>query len=380
MKFSRGSVVRSLLVGGTLVVSACGANSTASNSIGADAAGPADASSAQVDCTGKHGLRASGSTAQQNAIEQFVFAYVRACPGRTLGYTANGSATGVEEFVGNQTDLAGSDLPLDPAKGQPERAATRCGSPAWHLPTVFSPIAIAYNISGVGALNLDGPTAAKIFNGSITSWDHPAIKALNVGTALPSTPIHVVFHSDRSATTANFQRYLDDASDGAWGGGTGEVFNGTNGEAAAGNEGASTALRDTDGAVTYTEWSVALGKQLAMARIITPADPEPVAIATAAVDKTIAGAKFAASPGQSNDLVLDPLSLYKPAEAGAYPIVLATYEIVCSKYPDAATGAAVKAFLQAAIGPGQDGLDQYGAVPLPESFASRLRAAVDAVS
>ncbi len=32
------------------------------------------------------------------------------------------------------------------------------------------------------------------------------------------------------------------------------------------------------------------------------------------------------------------------------------------------TGTAVRAFMQAAIGPGQEGLDQYGSIPLPKSF------------
>ncbi|HEU4362154.1 MAG TPA: phosphate ABC transporter substrate-binding protein PstS [Mycobacterium sp.] len=358
-----------LLVGGALLLSACGGNSIAS-----DAADPPDS---QVDCAGKPGLRASGSTAQQNAIEQFIYAYVRACPGRTLGYDANGSTAGVEDFASGQTDLAGSDLALDPSKGQPERAAARCGSPAWHLPTVFSPIAITYNISGVSSLNLDGPTAAKIFSGSITTWDNPAIKALNTGVTLPSTAIRVVFHSDKSGTTANFQKYLDDASDGAWAGGTTDTYTGSGSDGAVGNDGAAAVVQGTDGAVSYSEWSFALGKQLRMARISTPAGPTPVAISTESVAKTITGARFA---GQGNDLVLDPSSLDKPTEAGAYPIVLPTYEIVCSRYPDAATGAAVKAFLQSAIGPGQDGLDQYGAIPLPESFRSKLLTAVNAVS
>jgi phosphate transport system substrate-binding protein len=283
----------------------------------------------------------------------------------------------VEDFASGRTDLAGSDTALDPSKGQPERTAARCGSPAWHLPAVFSPIAITYNISGVGSLNLDGPTAAKIFNGSIATWDNPAIKALNTGVALPSTAIRVVFHSDKSATTANFQKYLDDASDGAWGGGTADTFTGSGSDGAVGSDGAAAIVQGTDGAVSYSEWSVALGKQLQMARIVTSAGPGPVVISTESVGKTIAGARFA---GQGNDLVLDPSSLDKPAEAGAYPIVAPTYEIVCSKYPDAVTGAAVKAFLQAAIGPGQDGLDQYGAVPLPPSFRPKLLTAVNAVS
>lgn len=372
MKSSRCGVALGLLIGGALTASACTGSSAGTGSAEARAA-----TAAQVDCAGKQALRASGSIVQQNAIDQFVYAYVAACPSRTLGYTANGSAVGVEDLAGGETDLAGADAVLDPAKGQPERVAARCGSPAWHLPMVFTPIAITYNLPGVSTLNLDGPTAAKIFNGSIASWDHPAIKALNPGAALPTTSIHVIYHSERSATTANFQKYLDEASDGGWEGNTGDAFSSGVGEGAAGNDGTVTALRNTDGAISYSEWSFAVGKQLTMAQIVTAADPAPVPITTTSVGKTIAGAKFA---GQGNDLMLDPASLYRPAEAGAYPIVLVTYEIVCSKYPDADTGTAVRAFLQAAGGPGQEGLDQFGSVPVPESFKARLLTAVDAIS
>ncbi len=375
MDYSRWGVAPSLLVCSALVLSACGGSSIASDAT--DVQRVADTASVQVECAGKQALRASGSTAQQNAIEQFGYAYTRVCPGQTLRYDADTSAVGIEDFVNSATDLAGSDLVLDPAKGQLDEAAARCGSPAWHLPTVFSPIAITYNVRGVNSLKLDAPTAAKIFNGSIGSWDHPAIKALNIGAPLPSTPIHVVFHSDKSSTTANFQRFLDGASDGAWGGGTGDTFGGTVGEAAAGNDGSSAVLQDTEGAVSYNEWSFAVGRQLQMAQIITPTAPSPVSISTDSVAKTISGARFV---GSGHDLLLEPASLYKPAEVGAYPIVLATYEIVCSKYPDADTGAAVKAFLQAAVGPGQDGLDQYGSIPLPEAFKSKLLTAVNAIS
>ncbi len=100
-------------------------------------------------------------------------------------------------------------------------------------------------------------------------------------------------------------------------------------------------------------------------------------LSTPPTRKTIAGAKI---QGQGNDLVLDTSSFYKPTQPGAYPIVLATYEIVCSKYPTSATGVAVKAFMQAAIGPGQDGLDQYGSIPLPSSFQAKLATAVNAIS
>jgi phosphate transport system substrate-binding protein len=370
VKFNRSGAALCLLIVGTSVLSACGGNTNTSSS-------SSSPSSAPVDCSGKKRLAASGSTAQKNAIEQFVYAYIRSCPGHTLDYNANGSGAGVDEFVSNQTDLAGSDVPLDPSKGEPDKASQRCGSPAWDLPAVFGPIAVTYNISGVSSLNLDGPTTAKIFNGTITAWNDPAIKALNKNADLPATPIHVVFRSDASGTTDNFQKYLDAASNGAWGKGAGKTFNGGVGNGESGNDGTSTALRTTDGAITYNEWSFAVGRALAMAQIVTSAGPDPVAITTDAVRKTIEGAKF---KGQGNDLVVDTSSFYQPTQSGAYPIVLATYEIVCSKYPDSSTGSAVKAFMQATIGSGQDGLDEYGYIPLPNSFQSKLATAVNALS
>lgn len=362
----------SLLLVSSLVLAACGGRSgTTSSSTGSSTP------SVPVNCGGKKKLLAAGSTAQKNAIEQFVYAYIHACPGHTLDYNANGSGAGMKLFLGNQTDLAGSDSPMDPAKGEPDKAAARCGSEAWDLPVVFGPIAVTYNINGVSTVKLDGPTLAKIFNGAITKWDDPAITALNSGTSLPSTPIHVVFRSDQSGTTDNFQKYLDAASNGAWGKGVGQTFNGGVGEGAAGNDGTSQALKRTDGSITYNEWSYAVGHQLNMAQIITSAGPEPVTITAETVGKTMAGATF---KGQGNDLVVDTSSFYRPTKAGAYPIVLVTYEIVCSKYPDAPTGAAVKAFMQATIGDGQIGLDEYGYIPLPSSFQSKLIPVVNAIA
>lgn len=371
MKFTRPGTALSLLLCCALVLSACGGQSTTSSST--DSSTPV----VPVDCGGKKKILAAGSTAQKHAIEQFVYAYIHACPGHTLDYNANGSGAGMRLFLSNQTDLAGSDSPMNPSKGEPDRAAERCGSPAWDLPVVFGPIAVTYNIPGVSALNLDGPTAAEIFNGSITRWNDPAVRALNAGTNLPPTPIHVVFRSDQSGTTDNFQKYLDGASNGAWGKGTGQTFHGGVGEGAAGNDGTSQALKRTAGSITYNEWSYAVGRQLNMAQIITSASPNPVAITADSVGKTIAGARFL---GHGNDMVVDTSSFYQPTEDGAYPIVLVTYEIVCSKYPDAPTGAAVRAFMQTTIGDGQIGLDEYGYIPLPKSFQSKLVPVVNSIS
>jgi phosphate transport system substrate-binding protein len=331
------------------------------------------ATATRVDCGGKQVLRASGSTAQANAMTRFVQAYEKACPGQTLTYTSNGSGAGVSEFLSGLTDFGGSDSPL--AGNEYDQAKQRCGSDAWNVPVVFGPLAITYNLDVVDRLVLDAPTLAKIFNGTITRWDDPAIKALN-SAEMPSEPIHVIFRSDGSGTTDNFQRYLEAASGGVWGKGTGKTFNGGVGEGAPGNEGTSAKVKNTEGSITYNEYSFAQGQRLSAAKIVTSAGPNPVAINADTVGKAIAGATIA---GQGNNLVLDISTFYKPTQPGSYPIVLATYELVCSKYADAQTATAVRAFLQATVGPGQVDLEDHGYFPLPDQFQSKVISAVDAI-
>lgn len=373
MKAKRTGAALSMLAAGTLLLSACGSdNNTAAS--GSEGGG----SEAAGDCGGKKSLKASGSTAQANAMTRFINAYETDCPGYTLNYTSSGSGAGVSEFLGGQTDFGGSDSPLNAEKGEVDRAKERCGgSDAWNLPAVFGPIAVTYNLAGVDGLVLDGPTLGKIFNGTVTTWDAPEIAALNEGATLPAQPINVIFRSDESGTTDNFQQYLDAASDGAWGKGAGKSFAGGVGEGAKGNEGTSAAIASTPGSITYNEWSFAKAQNLSIAQIITSAGPDPVELSTETAGKAIDGVKF---KGEGNDLVLDTTSFYMPTEPGSYPIVLAAYEIVCSEYPDPEVATAVKAFMHSALGNGQTGLEDNGYIPVPEGFKTRLTEAVDAIN
>jgi phosphate transport system substrate-binding protein len=77
VKLNRSGTTLSLLVACALALSACGSSTHASSSEASPAPAP-------VQCGGKRQLKGSGATAQENAMEQFVFAYVRACPGATL--------------------------------------------------------------------------------------------------------------------------------------------------------------------------------------------------------------------------------------------------------------------------------------------------------
>ena len=372
MKAKRSGAALSLLAAGALLLSACGSDNNASSGSGGESV------ESTSDCGGKEALKASGSSAQANAMTRFVNAYEKDCPGFTLNYTSSGSGAGVSEFLGSQTDFGGSDSPLNAEKGEVDKAKERCGgSEAWNLPAVFGPIAITYNLEGVDGLVLDGATVGKIFNGTVKTWDAPEIKALNEGATLPAQPINVIFRSDESGTTDNFQKYLDAASDGAWGKGAGKSFAGGVGEGAKGNEGTSAAIKSTPGSVTYNEWSFAKSQGLSIAKIITSAGPEPVELTTETAGKAIDGVKF---KGEGNDLVLDTTSFYMPTEPGSYPIMLAAYEIVCSQYPDAEVATAVKAFMHSALGNGQTGLEDNGYIPIPEAFKTRLTEAVDAIN
>ncbi|WP_024800745.1 phosphate ABC transporter substrate-binding protein PstS [Nocardia sp. BMG51109] len=370
MNLKRSSALLGVVAAASaLTLSACGSDENTSD-VGT-------ASNVNVDCGGKQALKASGSSAQKNAMDRFVAAYESNCDGNTLNYTSSGSGAGVNEFIGGQTDFGGSDSPLDAKKDEPNKAAARCGGPAWDLPTVFGPIAVTYNIDGVTDLVLDGPTAAKIFSGQITKWNDPQIQKLNASAKLPDQDIHVIFRSDESGTTDNFQQYLNSASDGAWGKGAGKAFAGGIGEGAKGNEGTSAAIKNTKNSITYNEWSFARSQNLSVAKIIATPGGQPVELTSKSAGATIASAKIT---GQGNDLVIDTSSFYKPTDPAAYPIILPTYEIVCSKYSDPETSKAVKAFLTSAINNGQNGLEESGYVPIPDAFKTKLTTAINAIA
>ena len=371
MKLNRFGVAPSILVSCALLLSACGGHNNAGGGRPAATTPPP----VKVACGGKSALKASGSTAQKNAMALFVKAFEQACPGQSLDYAANGSGAGINDFVNNQTDFGASDSTL--SKAEYDKGQQRCGSQVRSLPMVVGPIAIAFNVKGVTSLNLDGMTAAQIFNGQINMWNDAAIGLLNLGVDLPNEPIHVVFRSDESGTTDNFQRYLDTASRGTWGLPAGKKFNGGLGEGAVGSDGAADAVKSTEGSITYIEWSFAEKQHLNAAKIITSAGPEPVAISPESVGKTISGAWYIK---KGDELALDTISFYRPNQPGSYPIVLATYEIVCSKYPDPQVGTAVRAFLQSALGAGQNDLAANGYIPIPAEFKPRLVSAVNAIS
>jgi phosphate ABC transporter phosphate-binding protein len=326
-----------------------------------------------ASCGGKNALTAEGSTAQQNAMSLFNQVWGRYCPGKSVSYNPTGSGAGREQFIAGHVDFAGTDSPL--VADQIGPAATRCdGNPAWDLPLVFGPVALVYNLPGVQRLVLSSDALAKIFSGRITAWNDPILAALNPGVPLPNTKVVPIYRADSSGTTDNVQKYLTAAAPQSWTRGVGTEFQGGVGEGATKSAGVIEAVRSTPGAVGYVEKGFADQAGVPYALLDTGNGVVPLTTDTAA--KAIQAASFVAD---GNDLVLDLNPMYAGQQPGGYPLVLASYEIVCSKGYDADTAAAIKSFLTLAASDGQAGLASAGYVALPDKVKERLFTAINAM-
>lgn len=365
VKLKRSASLVGAVAVSTMLLSACGSDANVE---------AVDSSDAAATCEGKSPLTGEGSSAQQNAMSNFTSVYSSVCPDKAVEYTTSGSGNGRTQFVAGIVDFAGSDSAIE--EEQAAEAAERCaGNPAWNLPLVFGPVAVAYNLDGVDDLVLTPAVTADIFTGAITTWNDPAIAELNEGVDLPDTPVTPVYRADSSGTSDNFQRFLSDAAPDAWTLDHSSDWAGGVGEGATGSSGVAQAVAATPGSVTYVEFGFVEQEGLSAADI--DFGNGPVELTNETAGAAIDAATFS---GEGNDLVIDIEALYASNEADTYPLVLATYEIVCSAGYDADTSAAVKSFLLSAANEGQQGLEEAGYVPLPENFKERLETAINAIA
>ncbi len=368
MRLSREYGLPALAVGaaavcGTLALAGCG-----STKHGAAPSATSSASGAGgVVCAPPATVTASGSTAQQNAMRFWIRNYTRACPGTRIDYKGTGSGAGQNDFLRGATAFAGSDSPLSP--DQISRSGSACpGGRAVDLPMVGGPIAVGYNLPGVGRLVLDAPTLAGIFDSRITAWDDPAVARLNPGARLPSTRIQAVHRSDSSGTTDNFTSYLSAAAPAAWPHPHDKQWPTAGGRAAAGSSGLADQVKRIPGAIGYFELSYALAAGLPTASIATGA-PAPVDANVINASRAIAGARIAGT-GKDLALKLD----YTSKAPDAYPVDVVTYEIVCDKGNKPATWPATRSFLTYIAGEsGQQDLSFQGYATLPAAVIDKVR-------
>jgi len=377
VKLNRTGVATGLLAG-AIALAACSssANGGSKDNPPADTGTQTSASStpAGQDCPSGT-LNAEGSTAQTNAINQWIKDYQSACSGATVNYNPTGSGAGITAFTAGQVDFAGSDSALDPDKGEVAAAQQRCASTPLDLPMVVGPVAIAYKLKGVDKLIVNGELIAKIFLGKVTTWNDAAIAALNPGVTLPSTKISVFYGSISTGTTQNFEKYLAATAP--------SIFTskpdkdsskaGFAGQGKAKSQGVADAIASTEGGIGYDEFSFAVASGLSTAQIDNGGGPVELSKETASA---AAGAAKVVGTGSDLSLSID----YATKTPGAYPLILVTYEIACSKYSNPTAGAFVKSFLTYASGDGQKGLAQLGYAPLPSELQAKVQAAIATIS
>ena len=376
---SRAGKLAALAALATLALVACGSDPGATPAGGGSAgsAGSAGSSGASGSCpAGK--LSAEGSSAQANAITEVIANYNDKCSNAaTIEYNPTGSGAGIKSFYNGLVDFAGSDSALKTVEKdgviEADKAKERCGgNPAWDLPMVVGPIAFAYNIDGVDKLVLNAEVLANIFNGTIKTWNDPAIAKLNADAKLPSANITVFFRSDESGTTENTTKFLQKAGNGAWKKDPAKAWTGT-GEGKNKSSGVAEATASTKNSISYMEWSYAKDNKLSMAQLDSGSGP--VELNGDAVAKAVAEATV---KGSGNDLSLD--LKYSGTAAGAYPALLVTYEIVCSKGLAADKTAIVKDFLTFfASSDTQKSLEDLGYAPLPEDLQGKVKTAIGSI-
>src|SRR5258708_9298912 len=306
---------RALLMGITaaMVAAPCGSNDTGTVSPNA------------VD-VGSGSLTGAGATFPAPFYQKAFFDYNAKYPNVTVNYQSVGSGAGISQFQKGTVDFGASDVPM----GDADIAKVTGGAAALtQIPTTVGVICIAYTLSGVTKLQLDGPTLANIFLGHITKWNDAAITAQNSGVTLPSSAIQVVHRSDSSGTSYHFTDYLGKVS-GEWKSNVGvaKAVKWPAGVGASGNQGVAQQITSTAGALGYVQLAYVVQTGMSQAYIKNAAGKY--------LQASVAGATAPAAQNTS----VGPTNFSITNEHGndSYPITRFRCVILPTSVSDAATG------------------------------------------
>jgi phosphate transport system substrate-binding protein len=356
-------------VAAAVALSACGSDNNSASTSSAASSGSSTAASAAASSCPSGTLNVAGSTAQANAMSQWVKDYQTQCSGVTVNYNADGSGAGVTSFIQKQSDFAGSDYALSATQAGEVTSEDRCGTgKAIDIPAVPGAIAVIFNVPGVTSLNLSAKNLAAIYEGKITSWNDPAIKADNPSANLPALKIQPFMRSDTSGTSYNFSAYLN-----ALGGfaPANKQFPSTVAQGAKGSSAVAAKVKSTAGGIGYAEYSYATQDDLSYAEV-SNASGAFVQLTQANAANFIAQAKVEQT-GEDTKLAFN----YQYANADAYPATLVTYEIACGTGNDSSQLPLIKGFLDYVVSnAAQSQLTSLGYVPLPSSIAATDASAI----
>lgn len=324
------------------------------------------------------GLIGSGSTLAQPLIQQAAGDFRNAASadnpaerdktggdwvldGSGIDYEAVGSLGGIMRLADPEVDFAVTDYPLT-AAGLDEKKVNQ-------FPVAVGAVAVVHNLDlpQGSELRLDAAVLAQIYLGTITSWDDPAIAALNPGLTLPNTPVTPVHRTDGSGSTLGFTRYLTDGSP-QWASGPGADTR-VDWKTATGVEGSGgmvKAVQDKAGAIGYVDAGQA-----------TRATLEPVAMANGTgtyVEPTSPSmeAAVAEMDWSGKDRYAAPLTIATTPDA--YPLTVAIYAMVRDKPQSTTEREQALRFLAYLIDEHDVGAAELGYLPLPTEAVAAVKA------
>ena len=238
----------------------------------APAATGADAQPASLPA-GSVQINGAGATFPLPVYTEWTYAYQYVDPAVVVNYQGIGSGGGKKAIVDRTVDFAGSDSLLSDQEYQ-------AGGDLQMYPMLAGAVVPIYNIAGLTAddpvLVLDRATLSGIYLATITTWNDPAILALNPGLAdkLSDAPISVAHRSDGSGTTEIFTKALaafsQDWADKVGAGSSVEwpVDKAGNGIGGKGNAGVAAAVQNTPNAIGYVELSYAVSNSITFAQLV----------------------------------------------------------------------------------------------------------------
>jgi phosphate transport system substrate-binding protein len=309
-------------------------------------------------------INGAGATFPFPLYSKWFSEYNKLFPSLKFNYQSIGSGGGIKQITEKTVDFGASDAPLSD-----EELAKAPG--LLNLPTVLGSVVVAYNLPGVPALNLSGPTLASIYLGTITQWSDPAIAKDNPGIKLPPTAIAVAARSDGSGTNYVFTDYLAKVS-GAFKAkvGVGKSVKWPVGLGGKGNEGVTGLVKATPGAIGYLELAYAVQNQMTVAAIQN-ADG---AFVKPTIEATSAAAVGVVVPDDFR------VSITNAPGKTAYPIASFTYLLVYKDQTNKEKGPAVIDFLKWAVTDGEKFAAPLYYAPLPTAVQTKVLAKIAALT
>lgn len=277
-------------------------------------------------------------------------------PSVDINYQSIGSGGGIRQLLDKTIDFGASDAPMT------DEQLAKAHPPILHIPTVMGAVVITYNLPTLKQpLKLTGELIANLFLGKIQNWNDPALVKLNPELAGVSDSVMIAHRSDGSGTTMVFSDYLSKVSP-EWKQkvGVGNALKWPVGLGGKGNEGVTGLVKQSPGAIAYTELSYSANNHLPVAEI---KNKSGAFVAPSA--KAVTSAANASLKSIPKDF---RVSITDAAGMDSYPLSSFTYLLVY-QIMDAKKEQKLVDFMNWALGDGQKLAEPLTYAPLPVALA-----------